>query len=71
MKNTFNSTKLHSTTVEQSLHLAQLISDLSSAQKTVEKLDQLGYKQKTVKQNIEFLIDSVLEGIVNRAYEDV
>lgn len=50
-------------TPEIKLHLAQLISDLSSAQKTVEKLEQLGYKQKTVKKNIGFVIDSVLENI--------
>lgn len=53
-------------TPEIKLHLAQLISELSSSQKTVEKLEQLGYKQKTVRENIEFLIDSVLEGIENR-----
>lgn len=46
---------------EVELELAKLLHELVSAKKTINRLEQLGYKQKTVRENLSMLIDGVLE----------
>ena len=48
---------------EIKLEIAELLCQLVSAQRTIDRLEQLGYKQKTVKENLSMLIDGVLERI--------
>lgn len=51
---------------EIELELANLLCELVSAQRTIDRLEQLGYKQKTVKENLSMLIDGVLEQVQSR-----
>lgn len=48
---------------ETKLELANLLCELVSAKKTIDRLEQIGYKQKTVRENLSMLIDGVLERI--------
>jgi len=48
---------------EIKLEIANLLCELVSAQRTIDRLEQLGYKQKTAKENLSMLIDSVCERI--------
>lgn len=48
------------------LEIADLLCQLVSAQRTVDRLEQLGYKQKTVRENLSMLIDGVLEQVQSR-----
>lgn len=45
------------------LEIAELLCQLASAQRTINRLEQLGYKQKTVRENLSMLIDGVCERI--------
>ena len=51
---------------ETKLEIAELLCQLVSAQRTIARLEQLGYKQKTVKENLSMLIDGVLEQVQSR-----
>lgn len=48
---------------EIKLEISELLCQLVSAQRTIDRLEQLGYKQKTVKENLSMLIDGVCERI--------
>jgi len=51
---------------EIKLEIANLLCELVSAQRTIDRLEQLGYKQKTVRENLTMLIDGVLEQVQSR-----
>ena len=51
---------------ETKLELANLLCQLVSAQRTIDRLERLGYKQKSVRENISMLIDGVLEQVQSR-----
>lgn len=53
------------------LEISELLCQLLSAQKTVDRLEQLGYKQKSVKDNLSMLIDGVCERIKTEGFSNV
>lgn len=56
---------------EIKLKISELLCQLVSAQRTVERLEQLGYKQKSVKDNLSILIDGVCERIKTEGFSNV
>lgn len=56
---------------EIKLELANLLCELVSAKKTIDRLEQLGYKQKSVRENLSMLIDGVLERIRTEVFDNV
>lgn len=52
------------------LEISELLCQLASAQRTIDRLEQLGYKQKNVRENLSMLIDGVCERIKGEVTED-